>query len=269
MESKRSYEKEIVSVITELGKTYSVTGIGAVKLNDTAFPIFSLSIPGNRPGLPEIYLQAGIHGNEVASVYALLRFLKQGIEAYQDFFSFTVVPMVNPVGFEFDTRGNSEGFDLNRNFNSLKPCAEVRMLRSFLESQTVQYLGVLDLHEDVTGEPEVGHEDEQNPTAFYLYERIPSDGSDLAGFVVERLKTAGAEIWNGDIVYGEKCEKGIIRQLPTGPGTNEFGTFDECIQGRARYILIPETPTLWILDKRIDLQNLFIRVALDELKKKI
>lgn len=73
---------------------------------------------------PVVIMDSGIHGNEKPSVYALLNLMYEIVTAKDnDIFGwlhnhihFVIVPFVNPYGFEYDTRYNSNHVDLNRNF---------------------------------------------------------------------------------------------------------------------------------------------------------
>jgi hypothetical protein len=99
------------------------------------------------PEAPQIYLSAGIHGDEIAGPLALLEMLCQ-----PDFFAShetTIFPILNPDGLVRGTRENAEGVDLNRDYREPKS-AEIAS-----HVATLQTLGRFDaamfLHEDFEG----------------------------------------------------------------------------------------------------------------------
>src|SRR4051812_42035234 len=65
-----------------------------------------------------ICLCAGIHGDEPAGVEAILRLLEGPSRLKKLFYKlhFTILPCINPFGFEHDTRTNGRALDLNRQF---------------------------------------------------------------------------------------------------------------------------------------------------------
>jgi hypothetical protein len=100
---------------------------------------------------------AGIHGNEPASSFALLRFVKLLEEKppIARGYCLFLYPVCNPTGFEDDTRHNRDGKDLNREFwrNSRQP--EVRLLESELVAHA--FNGVISLHTDDTSDGVYGY----------------------------------------------------------------------------------------------------------------
>jgi hypothetical protein len=100
---------------------------------------------------------AGIHGDEPASSFALLRFV-QSLEAKPAIvrgYCLFLYPVCNPTGFEDNTRHNRDGKDLNREFwrNSRQP--EVRLLESELLSHA--FNGIISLHTDDTSDGVYGY----------------------------------------------------------------------------------------------------------------
>jgi hypothetical protein len=91
---------------------------------------------------------AGIHGDEPAGSFALLRFVRILIdqpEIARDYCLF-LYPVCNPTGFATNARRNWNGKDLDREFwrNSLQP--EMRLLESELWLHA--FHGIISLHTD-------------------------------------------------------------------------------------------------------------------------
>lgn len=73
---------------------------------------------------PKVLVTAGIHGYERSGVMANYVFFKslcegaEGLQFVREAIEFRTVPVVNPYGYDHDSRANANGVDLNRNFNA-------------------------------------------------------------------------------------------------------------------------------------------------------
>ena len=91
-------------------------------------------------------ISAGIHGDEPGGIESILNFLKNS--EYLDYINkweITLLPCINPYGYEFGTRTNHQGKDLNRLFKFKNPPEEVIFAQSILETD---FKLIIDLHED-------------------------------------------------------------------------------------------------------------------------
>jgi len=100
---------------------------------------------------------AGVHGDEPASPFALLRFIRL-LEDNPDIargYCLFLYPVCNPSGFEANTRHNRNGKDLNREFwrDSRQP--EIRLLESELAAHA--FNGIISLHTDDTSHGVYGY----------------------------------------------------------------------------------------------------------------
>jgi predicted deacylase len=124
---------------------------GRVLAACAAGPVMAWERPANGP---QIYLSAGIHGDEPAGPLALLELLES------DFFSpaihWLLCPALNPDGLAAGTRGNGSGRDLNRDYYQRRTL-EVRAHAAWLDTMPPPAL-FLSLHED------------WETAGFYLYE---------------------------------------------------------------------------------------------------
>jgi protein MpaA len=141
-----------------------------------------------------VLLSAGIHGDEPAGVEALCAWLET--RAYVKFlqrWDITMLPCINPWGYEHGTRENSEGHDLNREFSSSHPPQEVLFVQSVLQ----QWFDLsLELHVD------------QDSTGYYLYETsLP--GADIGHRILERTHTSIPVNLNTTI-DGKSANGGVI-----------------------------------------------------------
>jgi len=111
-----------------------------------------------------IYVSTGIHGDEPAGPLAALKLLQENNWPPEAEIFF--LPCLNPIGFTLNSRGNSSGIDLNRDYRNPQ-AAETRAHIAWLERQPKFDL-YLCLHEDWESH------------GFYLYEQNPDSKISLA-----------------------------------------------------------------------------------------
>ena len=153
---------------------------------------------------------AGVHGDEPAGSFALLRFVRL-LEERPDIargYCLFLYPVCNPTGFEDNTRSNRNGRDLNREFwrDSRQP--EVRLLESELSSHA--FNGIISLHTDNTS------------GGIYGY----AHGALLTRYLVGPALAAAGEflpVNQNSTIDGFRARNGIIREgyegvLRTPPG---------------------------------------------------
>jgi hypothetical protein len=100
---------------------------------------------------------AGLHGDEPAASFALLRFarlLEENPEIARGYYLF-LYPVTNPTGFTDNTRQNRNGKDLNREFWRHSAQPEIRLLESELWSHA--FHGIISLHTDNTSDGLYGY----------------------------------------------------------------------------------------------------------------
>ena len=77
---------------------------------------------------PLILITSGTHGDEKAAVWGVYQFVKQlmgnpnnsdGLEDLKSMVSFKIIPIVNPGGYNANTRNNTRNVNINRNFAPL------------------------------------------------------------------------------------------------------------------------------------------------------
>jgi hypothetical protein len=154
-----------------------------------------------RPALAaqrNLYISAGIHGDEPAGPLAAVELLQQNL--WPDVLNIWVCPCLNPTGFALNTRENSDGFDLNRDFRHLRS-QEIRAHVDWLKTKPHFDL-VLCLHEDW----EAG--------GFYVYELNPENRPSLAPVMVEEVSRV-CPIDSSPEIDGWPARNGIIRPEET------------------------------------------------------
>ena len=164
------YLERLKDAARRAGFTYSCYGT----VGDTALPVLE-RIHGN--GAPEIYVSAGVHGDEPAGPMAVLDLLRR--KALPETANLVVFPLVNPAGLVAGTRENPDGIDLNRDYGLQPRAAETRAQMDWLGDR--QFNITLCLHEDYDGQ------------GFYIYAH--SGDSDGEEYAAPALKAAGP--WTG------------------------------------------------------------------------
>ncbi len=151
-------------------------------------------------GAPQrVLLSAGIHGDELAGVEGLCEWLES--HAYMKFlhrWDITMLPCLNPWGYEHDTRENGDGRDLNREFNSSHPPQEVLFVQSVAQQR---FDLSLELHVDA------------DSAGYYLYETV-RPGADIGHRVLERIRTIMPVNLDATI-DGRSTDGGVIVRHPT------------------------------------------------------
>jgi protein MpaA len=198
-------------------------------------------------GRPRIYLSAGIHGDEPAPPWALLRSLEDDV--FSDRASWYVCPLLNPMGFVRGTRENETGVDLNRDYKTPRS-PEVLAHTAWLRRQASFDL-VICVHEDWEAQ------------GFYLYELNPENRPTLAHAMIAGAREHGP-IETATVIDGrESAEPAIIRPV-ADPLLRE--TWPEAIylrehHGTLHYTI--ESPSGIPLEQRIAILRAAISAGLD------
>jgi len=141
-----------------------------------------------------IYISAGIHGDEPAGPLAALKLIQEN--NWPENAEIFLLPCLNPIGFTLNSRGNADGFDLNRDYRNPQT-AEVRAHIAWLERQPKFDL-YLCLHEDWESH------------GFYVYEQNPDNKPSLAETMVEAVKNV-CPIDLSENIEGRPAKNGIVR----------------------------------------------------------
>jgi protein MpaA len=188
---------------------------------------------------------AGMHGDEIAGIFAAIRFLQTLAEnpnlarGYEIYF----YPLCNPSGFEDGTRHSRRGRDLNREFwvGSREP--EVALLER--QIRTLRFDGLIALHAD---------DDSKGLYAFAL-------GAQMTQHVVEPALQAAEKILprNSDpTIDNFTARNGLIR-------IGYPGMLCAAPEARPRpFEIVFETPRHADFEKQVESNLVFLRHALDQ-----
>ena len=141
-------------------------------------------------------LSAGIHGDEPGGIESIINFLKNS--EYLDYINeweITLLPCINPYGYEFGTRTNHQGKDLNRLFKLKNPPEEVVFAQSILETD---FKLIIDLHED------------NESHGYYLYQTGLSKTYEKIGLEILNSLEGIMPINLETEIAGSQADQGII-----------------------------------------------------------
>ena len=141
-------------------------------------------------------ISAGIHGDEPGGIESIINFLKNS--NYLDYINeweITLLPCINPYGYELGTRTNHQGKDLNRLFKLKNPPEEVVFAQSILETD---FKLIIDLHED------------NESHGYYLYQTGLSKTYEKIGLEILNSLEGIMPINLETEIAGSQADQGII-----------------------------------------------------------
>ncbi|PIT88241.1 MAG: hypothetical protein COU29_03165 [Candidatus Magasanikbacteria bacterium CG10_big_fil_rev_8_21_14_0_10_36_32] len=268
----RSYQIEVLNRLEPLKlKGFKVVSMGNVAFGTTKYPMRCVIAQGKIPAAHNVFISAGIHGDEPAGVYATLSFLENKIHDYLPYFNFVICPCLNPGGFEDNTMDNPQGINLNRNFLAANPAQEVELIKKFLMEHIRQYLFAIDMHEDDSYRPVDGFTVADSPREFYLYEVTPDKKLRLGHKILKRLENNGITVCKKKKIYYEINEEGLVWSpgLITDPNYIDKETLDGHLQRYTSHAMVTETPTCWSFDHRVQTQMAALESIMEEFKIRI
>ena len=146
-------------------------------------------------GKIEVLLTAGIHGDEPAGPGAILEALESGfLKKWIGKFNFTIMPCINPSGYDLGTRENENGIDINRSFDK-DGVKESSCVKKFLSGKKFDLF--MEFHEDWEYD------------GYYLYEISPNPKARCGAKIIKELKRKKLPIHNGD-ADGRSVLNGLV-----------------------------------------------------------
>lgn len=190
------YKGEVI----DIAKLLRDTAQAASEAGWTALPITDL-LAGYQRLSPcaqaNVYISAGIHGDEPAGPLAALELLRENI--WPASANIWLIPCLNPGGYALNRRENEDGVDLNRDYRSLSTPL-VKAHAQWLQACPRFDLTLL-LHED------------WESNGFYLYEL----NLELRPSIAEAIVAAVKEVCPIDlspVIEGRDAKDGIICANP-------------------------------------------------------
>lgn len=217
-----------------------------LKSDDFELRGYRRSTPGATTNL---YLSTGIHGDEPSGPLAILQTLQENRWPQANLW---LVPCINPTGFRRNTRENSLGIDLNRDYRH-RNTAEVRAHVAWLEQQPRFDLSLL-LHED------------WEANGFYIYELNPANQPSLAEQIVNSVRQS-CPIETADLVDTWECRAGIIRPAVDPMERPQWAEAVYLSVRKTAQSYTLETPSDFALDLRVRTHLAAVQAAFDAISE--
>jgi len=201
----RNYYDILARLQSALDGSASRHDLGTIRTPSDGYPLIRIVLGQGNPY--RVLISAGIHGDEPAGVETVCTFLEQGGNLLaKGPWEISVLPCINPFGYEHGTRNNYEGKDLNREFKNSDPPREVSLVR---DGTPFPFHLTLELHEDV------------DSPGYYLYQKTATARQEGLGFrIVERVEPHMA-INRNEMIEEMEAEGGVIHRLKN-PGEMDF-----------------------------------------------
>jgi hypothetical protein len=183
---RKSWESTMIPILT----------LGEISVAEKVYPLFKVVL--GKGNSRRALISAGIHGDEPAGVEAIIGFLES--KRYSKFihdWEITLLPCLNPWGYEHGKRENHEMKDLNREFKSSLPPQEVKLIQSVFQEP---FDLALELHDDAGSE------------GYYLYLKGNAGTELLLGQkILEKVKQVMPLNLN-EKIDGKPANQGIIER---------------------------------------------------------
>ncbi|WP_299011774.1 M14 family zinc carboxypeptidase [uncultured Shewanella sp.] len=146
---------EVEHVLYELASKDKRIHVESIGYSDNKQPIVKVSLTSAKQAATKakvkLVITAGQHGDEPSGTLAILSFLKELSGKKDDNLlnniDIVIIPLVNPDGWDKETRENGKGININADYVSLKT-PEARAVVSVINTESPNVL--LDIHESST-----------------------------------------------------------------------------------------------------------------------
>ena len=215
----------------------SISIISNINYLDNVYPFPKIILGDKR--LRRVLISAGIHGDEPASVETICRFLEtEKYGAYLDKWEITILPCINPYGFENYTRENYSKKDLNRYFKEPSAPIEIQLVKSVIKPSYFDL--TLELHEDVDSD------------GYYLFQKSNKpNGLGYGTQIINSVKKI-IPINLNKIIDGMNAEKGIIHKLKNINEMEWWPMAGYSLSMNCGHCFTLETPTKFPLSTRVN-----------------
>jgi len=221
--------------------------LGKVETHSSSHPIEKIVL--GRGNSKRVLISAGIHGDEPAGVETICSWIegREYLKFINDW-EITLIPCINPFGYESGTRVNHEGVDLNRQFKSLSPPREVALVQSV-------FLNPFDLTMEL-------HEDEDS-SGYYLYHSGASDlNTDLPFSVLNEVQKV-MPVNSDSEIDGMPARGGVIERVSNLEKMDWWPMALYALSKGSRTCLTLETAPRFSMENRVDAHLKAIKTALD------
>lgn len=203
------------------------------------FPMYKIII--NPKAKKAVCFSAGIHGDEIASSWAILKFLEEYDSSKFPDIKIIIFPVASPTAFNMKKRYNYLNKELNGRFCDKRLTGENKILLSSLKKEKILFFH--SLHEDV---------DEKR---FYLYNFEKKEEKIYRGII--KLAKTFFPINNSRKIYKDPAVNGMIIN-------RQDGSFeDRLFRDGAIYSMCTETPGKQSIKKRVELSVAIMKLVIN------
>lgn len=195
-----------------------------------------------------IYISAGIHGDEPAGPLAALQLLKE--DRWPADAAIWLCPCLNPTGLAMGTRENDKGIDLNRDFRNPQT-EEVRAHTEWLRQQPKFDISLC-LHED------------WEANGFYVYESNPNNVPSLSEKIIAAVAKV-CPIEHASLVDNWEASGGIIRPQVNLAERPQWPEALYLLANNSRVSYTLEAPSDFPIQVRVNAIVTAVRVVLDSI----
>lgn len=260
----RLYETEVVHRIERLDEKVKVTKAGILTYKSHDYPFFYLNINSNNPDAQNVFISAGIHGDEPAPVYAALDFAKNHAQKYANDFNFIIFPCLNPAGFDKGTHSNPNKINLNREFQETWPEKEIKLVKAILAHEARNYCFAIDMHEDEPTGKVDGFPISENPNGCYLFETSP-EGASIGRKILDTLESKGHPVCTREKIYWDTPKHGLIwEKKVSDKGMKDQTTFLCYLEKYTDHAFNPETIAYGKIEPRKQAHIIVLETILNE-----
>ena len=243
--TKRNYLKFVNRLRKALTHNTQISTLGHIKFATNKYPFQKIILGDRNPR--RVLISAGIHGDEPAGVESICSFLESGrYKPYLDEWEITILPCINPYGFENDTRENHKNKDLNRLFKVHNPPREVQLAKSIFKPS---YFDItIELHEDCDSQ------------GYYLFQKSNKpNGFEIGVRIIKALKGI-ISINSNKTIENMPAENGVIHRINDINHMEWWPMAGYSLSMKADHCLTLETPTKLAMATRVRAHQ----VALDQ-----
>lgn len=229
------------------GSSLQISLAGVLECEGASYDIPRIVFTGPKAAHDPIRLAlfGGLHGDEPASVLALIAFLERlaADPRRATGYELTVYPLLNPVGYARGTRVNGAGLDLNRQFWRASTQPEVMAVEREISAN--RFHGLITLHADDTSEGIYGY-----TRGHVLNEALLEPALRSASYIIPRDRRPTIDGFFARDGKIEACFEGVL-SAPAGQRPRPFD-------------LIFETPARAPLDLQVEAAVTALDTILDE-----
>ncbi len=244
--SIRNYSDIQARLASSLNGGIKTVHLGRVESNSASYSIEKIVL--GRGNSKRVLISAGIHGDEPAGVETICSFI-EGKE-YLTFiksWEITLVPCINPHGYERGTRVNHEGIDLNRLFKSSSPPREVALVQSLF---AFPFDLTIELHED------------EDSSGYYLFHSADSDlKTDLPTKIVNEVQKV-MPVNRDSIIDGFPAKEGVIDRVSEPESMDWWPMALYSLSSGTHICLTLETAPRFPMENRVNAHLQAIRTGL-------